>query len=147
MSNITITAFAAKLATYADTKSRVAIAHRWLRDNAPKLNNAQKIEVDRIVVTSLAKSAKLVLITSDSPKAPFSKLTVEGDAKIDAEVNRVRSAISHARRFLKGAGVKEQGTAIERAVKTLEKSLQSDDAEKRSEAVRAVKALMLLVRR
>jgi hypothetical protein len=147
MSNLTIVAFAAKLATYADTRSRVAVAHRWLRDNAPKLKNAEKIEVDRIVVTSLAKIAKLELIVSTSPKAPFSKLTVEGDAKTDPEVNRVRSAISHARRFLKGAGVKEQGTAIERATKALESALASDDMEKRNEAVRAVKALMLLVRR
>ncbi len=133
-------------ASRADTNAMHAILRTMLED--VRLSKADKIEVDHIVVRALAKRYGVVATQAEKngrlSMLTFAKSQHTDDAKMYALYHRAAEALNAARNRFIDPKVKVAASPVEKAKDALAKLLES--AEYSSEAKRAVKHLMLLVK-
>ena len=133
-------------ASRADTNAMHAILRTMLED--VRLSKADKIEVDHIVVRALAKRYGVVATQAEKngrlSMLTFAKSQYADDAKMYALYHRAAEALNAARNRFIDPKVKVAASPVEKAKDALAKLLES--AEYSSEAKRAVKQLMLLVK-
>lgn len=133
-------------ASRADTNAMHAILRTMLED--VRLSKADKIEVDHIVVRALAKRYGVVATKAEKngrlSMLTFAKSQHTDDARMYALYHRAAEALNAARNRFIDPKVKVAASPVEKAKDALAKLLES--AEYRSEAARAVKHLMLLVK-
>ena len=133
-------------ASRADTNAMHAILRTMLED--VRLSKADKIEVDHIVVRALAKRYGVVATQAEKngrlSMLTFAKSQHTDDAKMYALYHRAAEALNAARNRFIDPKVKVAASPVEKAKDALAKLLESDEYS--SEAKRAVKQLMLLVK-
>lgn len=133
-------------ASRADTNAMHAILREALE--GVRLTNAVKIEMDHIVVRALAKRYGVVATQAEKngrlSMLTFAKSQHTDDAKMYALYHRAAEALNAARNRFIDPKVKAPTSPVEKAKDTLAKLLGSDEYS--SEAKRAVKQLMLLVK-
>lgn len=133
-------------ASRADTNAMYAILRTMLE--GVRLSKADKIEVDHIVVKALAKRYGVVATQAEKngrlSMLTFAKSQHTDDAKMYALYHRAAEALNAARNRFIDPKSKAPTSPVEKAKDALAKLLES--AEYSSEARRAVKHLMLLVK-
>lgn len=133
-------------ASRADTNAMHAILRTMLE--GVRLSKAEKIVVDHIVVKALANRYGVVATQAEKngrlSMLTFAKSQHTDDAKMYALYHRAAEALNAARNRFIDPKVKAPTSPVEKAKDTLAKLLGSDEYS--SEAKRAVKQLMLLVK-
>lgn len=138
------------IAEWAASRADTNAMHAILRDmlDGVKLSKADKIETDHIVVKALAKRYGVVATQAEKngrlSMLTFAKSQYTDDAKMYALYHRAAEALNAARNRFIDPKAKVPASPVEKAKDALAKLLGSDEYS--SEAKRAVKQLMLLVK-
>lgn len=138
------TAFAINSAHGAEMKA-------WLvANNVHQLSDAQKVDIDRAVITALSAKRGLVPFASEHGNARYSKLTFKANKSDTPDAHRVVSAanmaVSRLRKLFDGPMADTGKKAHSAAFLSLRNALKGKDADRAKAAAREVKALMLLVK-
>ena len=147
--HFSLTTFAARISEWASARADVNAMHAILREHAPKLTTkAAKIECDSLVVAALAKRYGVRATVAEKngrlSMLTFAKSQYADDPKMFALYARAAEALNAARNRFIDPKIVAPTTPVERAKEALVKQLNNDET--RAEAVRAIKALMLLVK-
>lgn len=134
-----LSVFTKHLTQFAATQGDAALMAVWLREHAPKLNKAQRVEADRAVIATLERKFGLKAVESSKVSLrrlsgfSFSKSGVE-DADTLRMTSAANMALSRARDILEGQSHKKVGASL---TVVLEKKASSEDEGKRIEALDA----------
>ena len=148
---VSLNLFKQNATSFAIGASHTAEMKRWLVVNTGhQLSDAQKIDIDRAVITALSAKRGLVPLASEHGNAKYSKLTFKANKADTPEAHRVVSsanmAVSRLRRLFDGPVADTGKKAHSAAFLSLQKALKGKDADRAKAAAREVKALMLLVK-
>ena len=148
VAQFSLSLFAKHISEWAAARADVNAMHAILREAAPKLTSeAQRVEVDHLVVKALAKRYGVVATTAEKngrlSMLTFAKAKHADDAEKYALYHRAAEALNAARnRFIKPK-LTAPVTPVEAAKNQLVKLLNSDTHG--AEAKRAIRQLMNLV--